>query len=141
MPPYVLDTSALMAVFEQEDGALEVLEIVEDASDERPRVYLPFMSLMEFEYLTRRNFSAAVANEALRMLRSWPLDRMESFPEWGSRAAWVKSRASLSVADAWNAALALILDAELVHKDPEFDRVPDLKHRRLPYKEKNKKKT
>jgi predicted nucleic acid-binding protein len=140
MPPYVLDTSALMAVFEQEDGALEVLEIVEDSREERPRVYLPFMSLMEFEYLTRRRFPAAVADEALRMLQSWPLDRMESFPEWGSRAAWVKSRASLSVADAWNAALALILDAELVHKDPEFDRVPDMKHRRLPYKEKNKKK-
>jgi predicted nucleic acid-binding protein len=130
-----------MAVFEQEGGALEVLEIVEDSREERPRIYLPFMSLMEFEYLTRRNFPAAAADEALRMLRSWPLDRMESFPEWGSRAAWVKSRAALSVADAWNAALALILDAELVHKDPEFDKVPDLKHRRLPYKEKNKKRT
>ena len=141
MPPYVLDTSALMAVFEQEDGALEVLEIVEDSREDKPRIYLPFMSLMEFDYLTRRSFSATVAHEALRMLRSWPVDRMESFPEWGSRAAWVKSRASLSVADAWNAALALILDAELVHKDPEFDKVPDLKHRRLPYKEKNKRKT
>lgn len=138
--PYVLDTSALMAVFEQEDGALEVLEIVEGSGEDRHQVYLPFMSLMEFEYLTRRRFPAAFADEALRMLRSWPLDRMESFPDWGSRAAWVKLQAPLSVADSWNAALALMLDAELVHKDPEFDGVPDLKHRRLPYKEKNQKK-
>lgn len=134
MPSYVLDTSALMTVFEQEDGALQVLEILQNSREERARVYLPFMSLMEFEYLTRRRFPAAIAEGALRMLRSWPVERMESFPEWGSRAAWVKSRAPLSVADAWNAALALMLEAELVHKDPEFDEVPDLRHRRLPYK-------
>lgn len=134
MPPYVLDTSALMAVFEQEEGALQVLEILEDSREERAQAYLPFMSLMEFEYIARRRFAAATTEEALRMLRSWPVDRMESFSEWGSRAAWVKLRAPVSLADAWNAALALILDAELVHKDPEFDKVPDLKHRRLPYK-------
>jgi predicted nucleic acid-binding protein len=59
---------------------------------------------------------------------------MESSPEWGREAARIKSRVSLSIADAWNAALAVMLGAELVHKDPEFDHVPELKHRRLPYK-------
>ena len=135
MRAYVLDTSALMAVFDKEEGAAQVLQLVEEArSQGTPRVYLPFMSLMEFEYVTLRRFGASVADQALRMLRSWPVELRESSLDWGSQAAWVKLQTSLSVADAWNAALALMLDAELVHKDPEFDGVPDLKHRRLPYK-------
>jgi predicted nucleic acid-binding protein len=47
-------------------------------------------------------------------------------------AAEVKSRGGLSVADAWIASLALLHDAELVHKDPEFDAVEGLRAHRLP---------
>jgi hypothetical protein len=39
------------------------------------------------------------------------------------------------VADAWICGLARLLDAELVHKDPEYDTVPDLKALQLPYKD------
>jgi predicted nucleic acid-binding protein len=135
VPPYVLDTSALLALFEYEEGALQVLEIVQNAGKEgQPRVYLPFMSCMELEYVALQRFGNPRAEEALRMVRAWPLERRESHPEWASQAARIKARARLSTADAWNAALALMLDAELVHKDPEFDQVPGLKHRRLPYK-------
>ncbi|HSF43724.1 MAG TPA: PIN domain-containing protein [Thermoanaerobaculia bacterium] len=141
---YVLDTSALLTVFYEEDGAPRVLEILEppesrpDAENERPRVYLPFMTLMEFEYLASRRFGASVVDQALRMVGAWPVERVDSSPEWGSYAARVKAGAGLSVADAWNAALALMLDAELVHKDPEFDRVEGLRHLRLPYKDKKR---
>ena len=56
-----------------------------------------------------------------------------SVSDW-AKGCLVEIRAGLSLADAWNAALALMLGAELIHKDPEYDEVPDLKHRRLPYK-------
>jgi len=46
----------------------------------------------------------------------------------------VKAKTSLSVADAWIASLALLHQAELVHKDPEFESVPDLPMTKLPYK-------
>ncbi len=92
------------------------------------------MSLMELKYTVLRERGKAATEQVFRLIQAWPVVRMESSPEWGSTAAWVKSRTPLSVADAWNAALALMLDAELVHKDPEFDKVSDLKHRRLPYK-------
>ncbi|MBW8874643.1 MAG: type II toxin-antitoxin system VapC family toxin [Acidobacteria bacterium] len=135
MTPYVLDTSALLALFDQEEGALQVLEIVRNARGQgQPGVYLPFMSSMEFEYVALRRFGNPRAEEALRMIRAWPVERCESHPEWASRAARIKVRGGLSTADAWNAALALMLEAELVHKDPEFDQVPGLKHCRLPYK-------
>lgn len=142
MSSYVLDTSALLTVFYEEDGASQVLEILElasqgtDAEKEGVEVYLPFMAMMEFEYMASRRFTVSVVDQALRMIGAWPVERVESSPEWGSQAAHVKSKAGLSVADAWNAALALMRDAELVHKDPEFDQVEGLRRVRLPYKDK-----
>jgi predicted nucleic acid-binding protein len=47
-------------------------------------------------------------------------------------AAEVKSRDGLSVADAWIASSALLHDAELVHKDSEFDAVQGLRSYHLP---------
>jgi len=131
---YVMDTSALLALFKDEEGAQKVEDILEACEDGRSVACLPFMSLMEFEYTTLREKDRPTTERALSIIQAWPVKRMESSPKWGRRAAWVKSQVSLSLADAWNAALALMLDAELVHKDPEFDQVPGLKHCRLPYK-------
>jgi predicted nucleic acid-binding protein len=55
-------------------------------------------------------------------------------PELLERAAAVKACFPLSLADAWIAAAALQLDAVLVHKDPEFEKVTGLKLESLPYK-------
>ena len=52
----------------------------------------------------------------------------------GPGPAKVKAKGSLSVADAWIASLAILHQCELVHKDPEFDRVNELTVIRLPYK-------
>lgn len=134
MTDYVLDTSALLALFKDEEGAQEVEDILATCRAGHSRAFLPFMSLMEFEYSTLRVRDRTTTERALSVIQAWPAKRTESSPEWGRRAAWVKSQVSLSVGDAWNAALALMLDAELVHKDPEFDHVPGLKHCRLPYK-------
>jgi predicted nucleic acid-binding protein len=134
MTDYVLDTSALLTLFKDEDGAQEIEEILAACEGGRCRVYLPFMSLMEFEYMTLRERGRIAVDEALRILHAWPAEKVESYPEWGRRAALIKSRGRLSIADAWNAALALMHGAELIHKDPEFDQVQGLKHRRLPYK-------
>src|SRR4051794_9489198 len=136
MAEYVLDTSALLTLFKDEEGAEEVEAILEACEAGNARAYLPFMSLMEFEYLVLRSRGRTAAEEALRVLQAWPVVRIESHSEWGRKAAGLKARGRLSMADAWNAALAMVLGTELVHKDPEFDHVQGLKHRRLPYKDK-----
>lgn len=146
MPPFVLDTSALLTLFGEEEGAEQVVEIlgrergdiIHEVSDSapRPRVYLPFMALMEFEYMVLRRYGPYESERAVRLIRSWPVVLVESQPEWRGGAARLKSAGSLSLGDAWNASLALLLDAELVHKDPEFDQVEGLRSLRLPYKEK-----
>lgn len=124
---YVLDTSAIMAVLQGEPGAEQVQALIGDRD-----VALPFVSLMEVEYKLLRRLPA-LAGEAMRDVLAWPVEVVESDARWRREAARVKARGGLSFADAWVASLALLRDAELVHKDPEFESVPDLKMLRLPY--------
>lgn len=97
------------------------------------RVLLPFIVAMEVEYISLRYENRATVDQWIEELESWPVEIVESSRRWRRMAAYVKSTVRLSLADAWVAALALLEDAELVHKDPEFDAVPGLKHMRLPY--------
>jgi predicted nucleic acid-binding protein len=127
---YVFDTSAIMSVLYREDGGQQV----EDLFDGDDELLMPFISVMEVQYKLLRDRPES-ANELMATLASWPAQTVESDPVWREGAAIVKARGKLSVADAWVASLALMQDAVLVHKDPEFDAVPDLKHLRLPYKE------
>ena len=52
-------------------------------------------------------------------------------PEILRAAARIKARSGLSVADAWIAATAVVRDAVLVHKDPEFRHARDVRQERL----------
>lgn len=128
MAGYVLDTSAVMALLLDEEGAEQVKELIYSPS----RVRLPFIALMEVEYQLIR-LKPEVVDESLSFIDAWPIVVPESYLSWRRTAARVKSLGRLSVADAWMAALALIEDADLVHKDPEFDAVAGLKVFRLPY--------
>ncbi len=134
MADYVLDTSAILAVLHGEDGYESVEEILRGAAvDEAVTVRIPFLALMEVEYQLLRELSMNDAQHWLNLVVSWPVHVVESFLEWRHIAAAVKSQGKLSLADAWMAALALLNDATLVHKDPEFDLVEGLQVLRLPY--------
>ena len=134
MADYVLDTSAILAVLHGEDGYESVEEILRGAAvDEAVTVRIPFLALMEVEYQLLRELSMNDAEHWLNLVVSWPVHVVESFLEWRHIAAAVKSQGKLSLADAWMAALALLNDATLVHKDPEFDLVEGPQVLRLPY--------
>jgi predicted nucleic acid-binding protein len=134
MPDFVLDTSAVLTVLNREDGLDTVLPLLEKANDRQDVVYIPFMALMELEYLLLRKVSPEETMAILALVRAWPVEVPESTEEWSHRAALIKARTPLSVADAWIASLALWHHAELVHKDPEYEHVPDLPMVKLPYK-------
>ena len=130
---YVLDTSAVLAVLLAEPGYQTVTEILaRTEEDSGQSVLLPFMTLMEIQYRLLRDLSPEDALAAVRLVEAWPARVTESSPLWRQRAAEVKSRGGVSVADAWIASLALLHDAELVHKDPEFDAVEGLQALKLP---------
>jgi predicted nucleic acid-binding protein len=138
MPDYVLDTSAILSVLYHEDGANQVMEVLDGARSQpfgtRTDVLVPFVALMEVEYQLLHRLSSREVEEVLIIVESWPIRVHESTPEWRHQAARVKATSRLSVADAWIASLAILRQGELVHKDPEFDQVAGLKVLRLPYK-------
>lgn len=134
MSRYVLDTSAVLTILNEEKGAKMVLDILEAARSDKAMVYLPFMALMELEYLGLRRHGREKTRQVLNLVEAWPVRIEHSTDEWRHEAAHAKATTSLSVADAWICSLACLLDAELVHKDPEYDAVTGLKALRLPYK-------
>jgi predicted nucleic acid-binding protein len=139
MPSYVLDTSAIMCVLFREEGSDQVVEILDAAKnnkgEDQAKVFIPFIALMEVEYWLLRRLSLREMETTLFLVESWPSQVVESNPQWRHEAARVKATASLSVADAWIAALAILNQGELVHKDPEFEQLSSrLKMLRLPYK-------
>ena len=128
---YVFDTSAVLAVFLAEPGYEAATDVLARPEAPGQEILLPFMALMEFQYRLLRDFSPEDGLAALRLVEAWPAKVIESSPLWRQRAAEVKSRGGLSVADAWIASLALLQDGELVHKDAEFDAVEGLRALKL----------
>jgi predicted nucleic acid-binding protein len=131
---FVLDTSAMLTILNREEGLDTVLTLLDKARDHQDVVYIPFMALMELEYLLLRKISPEETMAILTLVKAWPVEVPESTEEWRHQAAAIKSQTPLSMADAWIASLTRVQHAELVHKDPEFEKVTDLKMLKLPYK-------
>lgn len=128
---FVLDTSALMTLIEQEAGAERVKEILQEES-----AILPWLSILEVVYISQRELGEEEALTRYALLRQlkakiiWEADEALLL-----RAARIKSTHRLSLADAVIAAIAAQHQATLVHKDPEFEQLRDvLQVEFLPYK-------
>jgi predicted nucleic acid-binding protein len=134
MAAFVLDTSALLTILNREEGLDTILTLLDNAKDHQDVVYIPFMAMMELEYLLLRKVSPEETLAVLALVNAWPVEVPESSDEWRHQAAAIKSSTPLSVADAWIASLALIHNAELIHKDPEYEQAPGLQMVKLPYK-------
>jgi len=118
--PFVLDTSAVFCLKDNEEGAEVVKKILEQAGKER-RVYVSFVSLTEYFYVVYRESSREEAYRAYLELKMLPLQIVESDEPLRLTAGEIKANFSMSFADAWVAATAEHLQAELVHKDSEFE--------------------
>lgn len=131
---FVLDTSALLTLRQDEAGADLVAEILR-TSGPAGTVYISFMTLMEYFYVLTRREGESEAREGYARLQQLPLAIIGSAEPLGLTAARFKATASLSVADAWIAATARQLSATLVHKDPEFEQLASaITLQPLPYK-------
>lgn len=117
---FVLDTSALLCLKENEPGASEVEEVLRQHG-KKGLVFISFMSIMELAYILEQVQGETAAREGVLQLKQLPLEVVESDEPLGLAAARIKASHRLSVADAWIAATAERLGATLVHKDPEFE--------------------
>lgn len=117
---WLLDTSALLALRDDEAGAPRVAELLQLAATGKAICIVCFMTRMEVLYRVWKDEGEAKARLADEQLRSLPLQWVEASGPLLEAAAEIKALNALSVADAWIAAAALANTATLVHKDPEF---------------------
>jgi predicted nucleic acid-binding protein len=128
---YLLDTSALLTLLEDEEGADRVQQVLYKAHS-----IICAVSLLEVRYITLREEGQAEADVRHALLRRsgavivWDLEEPTVL-----RAAALKAQHTLSLADSVIAATAIRQGAILVHKDPEFDGLSgEVKLERLPSK-------
>jgi predicted nucleic acid-binding protein len=132
MSRVLLDTSALLTLRSDEPGADRVEVLLLDAGGDAA-CHGCFITLMELLYRVWKDEGKDAGWAAYQDCRGLPITWLHESQGLLERAASVKATHALSLADAWIAAAALELDATLVHKDPEFESVAELRQERLPY--------
>ena len=130
MTSFLLDTSALLALRDDEPGADRVAELLRDPS---VQCHACFMTRMEILYRVWKDEGETAGKLALQQCLALPLQWIEADEGLLVQAAELKASHTISVADAWIAAAALRQQAILVHKDPEFATVP-VEQEPLPFK-------
>ncbi len=133
MPGVVFDTQSLLAFYLGEDGSDRVEKYLKQVAEGREEGYVNLLNLAELYYIISRR-SKAVAEEKERNLRSYgvvlvPIDDLNGL--W-QRAAAIKSHHSLSLADAFAAATAMLFKSRLLTgDDPEFKGIEGLHVERI----------
>lgn len=133
MKYYLLDTSALLTLRDDERGADTVAELLQKAQDGECKCFACFLSLMEILYRVWKDEDEFAGRLAYEECRSLPIQWIHETENLLVASAKIKATNKLSVVDAWIAASALQENAILVHKDPEFISVECLQLE-LPYK-------
>jgi predicted nucleic acid-binding protein len=123
---YVLDTSALMAFFQNEPGADTIKQILNRARGEKCQAVISFITLTELYYILWQEEGESAAKELLAHIKSLPVMIIESHERLTLLAGRIKATFRLSLADAFVAATASIVGGTLVHKDPELEQVKKL---------------
>lgn len=120
--PWLLDTSALFCLSDDEPGA-ETVEKILHESGPKGMAFVCFITLMEYYYVLHQEKGELEARRGYLKLKQLPLKVVESDEELALSAGRIKALSRLSVADAWVAAAAERLQAVLVHKYPEFEQL------------------
>lgn len=131
---FVLDTSAILALWNEEDGASTVEKILRDKPHNR-KIFISFMTFMECRYRVWKDHGQGAADELFRSLSLLPATRVDVDDALIMTASELKAQHRISVADSWIVATAITRNATLVHKDPEFDALAGkVAMKTLPYK-------
>lgn len=131
---FVMDTSAMFALWNNERGADQVERILK-TGDVESKIYISFITLMEGKYLLWRRVGKDIAEDFERMIRNLPLSRVDVTDSILNYASEIKATTRLSLADSWIIATAIETGSALVHKDPEFEQVKNrIELIPLPYK-------
>lgn len=118
---YVLDTSAIFVYTNPEEDSNLVEDILNSAKKGKCNIFISFISLMEVYYITWQQKGEDTAKEFVVLIKSLPVQIVESNERLILSAGRIKANHRLSLADSIIAATAIEKSAVLVHKDPELE--------------------
>ena len=135
MKRFLLDTSALLTLRDDEAGADRVAEVLALATNGKAKCYGCFITLMEVYYRVWRDEHKHAGQLAYQQCLALPIGWISNSDSLLMKSAEHKALYPLSIANAWIAACAAEQGAVLLHNDPEFKPLPVLQES-LPLKAK-----
>jgi predicted nucleic acid-binding protein len=133
MKKIVFDSYAIIALLKEESGYEKVRELFVQISQNKTEGYMTTVNVGEVYYMMARKSNMNFAEEALRVIHQLPIEIVDPDLKLSIEAAKLKSKYSLSYADAYAAALTIQKKATLVSGDKEFDTLLSLKDFKIMY--------
>lgn len=124
MKRFLLDTSAILTLRDDEAGADRVAEVLSLAAEGKAKCYGCFMTLMEVLYRVWHDENKAAGQLAYQQCLALPMEWLSNTDTLMVKAAEYKALYPLPIAEAWIAACASEQSAVLLHKDPAFKPLP-----------------
>lgn len=135
MKKYVLDSSALFTLRNNEAGSDQVEQILREGQKGRASLFVSFITYTEFFYIIWQRQGPDEAYKVILQLKTLPILRIDPDEKLLLVAGELKALYPISLTDSFIAATAIQKQARLIHKDPEFE---ELEERvdliNLPYK-------
>jgi predicted nucleic acid-binding protein len=136
---FLLDTSAIFALMDREDGSDRVEALLDHAAAGECALEICAASLMEVFYIALQERGEDEAAQLAGLIKSWPVRWIYPDEEMFLLAGRIKAFHRLSFADALIAAVAKLHEATLVHKDPELEVLSaEISLENLPFKRRSK---
>jgi len=117
---YVLDSFAILAYLAGEEGADIVDDLLNKAEKEEVKLYLNYVNLGEVYYIIFREKDVNEANESIVLIKRKQIELVQVDERIALIAGRVKATYSMSYADAFVVATAIVKEAKIVTGDPEF---------------------
>lgn len=121
----VLDSYALIAYLENEDGAGRVQEALREGEQGRLQLLMSAVNWGEVYYSIHRAKGAQQADETLLVIDQLPIDIVLPDKEHVLAASRLKAAHAIAFGDCFAAALATINDCQVATGDKEFCKLGD----------------
>lgn len=125
-PPYLFDSHALLAFFQNEEGAEVVAEILQRAMKKGLDRLICVINLGEIIYITKRRFGDSKKLEVLARVHQLGLKVLPVPQNLVFKAAEIKAQYPISYADCFALACAMEHSARVVTGDPDFKKIAHL---------------
>lgn len=117
---YVLDSFAILALLNGEQGGGVVADVLRRTEAREVRTLMSWINVGEVAYIVERRSGAGQVYQVLGNLETTKVHFVVADRTLTLLAAHLKAQYSLSYADAFAAALAMLEKATLLTGDPEF---------------------